>query len=375
MAKPKGQPTLKQHGNGVWYVHHWSIPSGRETLGATDAKEAEIAFGRWLSLKNEVETLESTPLMTEILRVYQDQRVYGEREDGTPMVVDRERADVIINHGLDFFRGMRVTEIDKACIKRYSAARRAGKVGNKAAPGTLRRELGSFATACNWMVKNAEPTSIRMSPSLIPPFDVMKPAKPPAKDRVIYEEEMDRMLRDVSEQRELKKQDRLPRIERFLWMAFETGARGQVIEQLPWSQINLDQRIIDFQPKGRIKTKKRNPKVPISDPLMLILERAYAERYTDWYMDSKGSIRTAFEGFCKRWGYDEVTKHTLRHSFITQKVMAGVPLAEVAATVGDHVQTITDNYLHLAPEHLRSVVNARSSERKTDKDFVADFAG
>jgi len=375
MAKPKGQPTLKQHGNGVWYVHHSSIPSGRETLGATDAREAEIAFGRWLSLKNQIETLESMPLMTEILKVYQDQRVYGEREDGTPFVVDRDRVDVIIKHGLEFFRGMRVSEIDKDCIKKYSAARRAGKVGNEAGPGTIRKELGCFATACNWMVKNAEPTSIRMSPSLVPPFNVMRPAKPPAKDRVIYEGEMDKMLRDVRKQRELKKQDRLTRIERFLSMAFETGARGRVIETLRWEQINFDQRMIDFQPKGRVKTKKRNPKVPISDALMPILERAYAERYTNWFMDSKGSIRTAFEGFCDRWGYDGITKHTLRHSFITQKVMAGVPLSQVAATVGDHVQTIIDNYLHLAPEHLRDVVNARLSEPKTGKDFVADLVG
>jgi len=373
MAKRQSQPWLKQHGNGIWYVHH----SGgkRESLGETDAKEAEIAFGRWLSLKNQIETLESMPLMTEILKVYQDQRVYGEREDGTPFVFDRNRVDVIIKHGLEFFRGVRVNEIDNACIKKYSASRRAGKVGKKAGPGTIRKELGCFSAACNWMVKNAEPTSIRMSPSLVPPFNVMKPASPPAKDRVIYEDEMDKMLLDARKQRELRKLGRLPRIERFLWMAFETGARGRVIEQLPWSQINFEQRMIDFQPKGRAKTKKRNPKVPISNALMPILEQAYAERRSDWYMDSKASLRSAFQSFCDRWGYEDVTKHTLRHSFITQKVMAGVPLTEVAATVGDHVQTIIDNYLHLAPEHLMDAVNARLSEPKRDSDFVTDLVG
>jgi hypothetical protein len=44
-------------------------------------------------------------------------------------------------------------------------------------------------------------------------------------------------------------------------------------------------------------------------------------------------------------------------------------------TVGKHVQTSLDNYLYLVMEHLQDVINARSSERKTDKDFVADFAG
>lgn len=372
MARTRKPPSIRQADNGYWYVHHSGGP--KESLRTTNKDEAEIAFGQWLSIKHQVETLESTPLMTEILRIYQDQRIYGEREDGTPFVIDRDRLNVIVQHGLEFFRGMRVSEIDKDCIKKYSAARRAGKVGNEAGPGTIRKELGCFAASCNWMVKNAEPISIRISPSLVPPFGVMKPGKPAPKDRVIYEDEMDRMLRDVRKQRELRKLDRLSRIERFLWMAFETGARGRVIETLSWEQINLEQRMIDFQPKGRAKTKKRNPKVPISDALMPILERAYAERYTDWFMDNKGSIRTAFEGFCERWGYEQVTKHTLRHSFITQKVMADVPLSQVAATVGDHVQTIIDNYLHLAPEHLRDAVNARLSEPRRESDFDSNVA-
>jgi len=371
MARQQSRPWLKQHGNGVWYVH---FDGGRRSsLFTANEKEAEIAFGRWLSERNQAMTLESMPLMTEILKVYQDQRVYGEREDGTFFVVDRKRLDIIIGYGLEFFRGMRVNEIDKACIKKYSAARRAGKVGNKSGPGTIRKELGQFAAACNWMVKWAEPASIRMSPSLVPPFGVMKPERPAPRNRVIHEGEMQKMLLDVRKQRELRKEDRLPRIERFLWMAFETGARGRAIETLSWSQINLERRIIDFQPKGRAKTKKRNPKVPISDTLMPILERAYAERYTDWYMDSKGAVRTAFESFCERWGYEDVTKHTLRHSFITQKVMAGVRLTDVAAMVGDHVQTIIDNYLHLAPDHLRDGINARLSESKSNGNFARDL--
>ncbi|HCX86585.1 MAG TPA: hypothetical protein DG761_01020 [Gammaproteobacteria bacterium] len=367
MARKRKQPTLKQHENGFWYVHHDG--GRRSSLFTADADEAEIAFARWLTNRNQLETLTDQPLMTEIFKVYQDQRIHGSREDGTPFVTASERVDIVLRWGCEFFRGLRVSEIDKDCIKRYSAARRTGKVGNKAGPGTIRKELGQFAAACNWMVRNAEPVSIRMSPTLIPPFTVMMPPRPPAKDRVILEGEMDKMLVDARKQCILRKEKRLSRIERFLWMAFGTGARGWVIEGLPWSQIDLERGIIDFQPKGRVETKKRNPKVPIADDLMPILERAYTERRSDWYMDHTGSIRTAFENFCKRWGYEEVTKHTIRHSFITQKVMAGVSLAAVAAMAGDDVQTITENYLHLAPDHLRDAVNARLSGTKLEGDF------
>ena len=36
--------------------------------------------------------------------------------------------------------------------------------------------------------------------------------------------------------------------------------------------------------------------------------------------------------------------------------MAGTTLDEVAATMGDTIETVRENYLHLSPEYLRNAV-------------------
>ena len=42
--------------------------------------------------------------------------------------------------------------------------------------------------------------------------------------------------------------------------------------------------------------------------------------------------------------------------------MAGTILEEVAATMGDTIKTVRENYLHLSPEYLRNAVEQDSYE-------------
>ncbi len=362
MARAKKPPEARKRAeNGVFYVY--VNGDRKQSLGTKDAKEAEERFRRWMNLQVELDSVSDIPAMTAILEYYLDQHINGQKEDGSFFVEDRERGAIIHRWGTQFFAGMRVSEIDKDVIKSYLRMRRSGQIGKSAQNGTLRRELGYFTAACHWMVESVEPVSVRMPVGLIPPFKAMMPEKPPAKDRVILEDEMLSMLNHAGTWTTgMLKDDRMPRIERFLWLAFETGARGGVIECLSWPQVNLKTDLIDLHPPGRPRTKKRNPIVPISDRLKPILERAWDERISDkWVLDSSGAIRKAFENFCKRWGYEGITKHTLRHSFCTQSAMAGVPMIEIAAMVGDDVRTIEKNYLHFAPDYLRGAINARVS--------------
>jgi len=46
---------------------------------------------------------------------------------------------------------------------------------------------------------------------------------------------------------------------------------------------------------------------------------------------------------------DEVTLHTLRHTFASWLVQAGVPLYKVSRWLGHHSITVTERYAHLAP--------------------------
>ena len=46
-----------------------------------------------------------------------------------------------------------------------------------------------------------------------------------------------------------------------------------------------------------------------------------------------------------------------RHTWATNAVIDGKPIEQVAAFLGDTVDTVRKNYIHLTPDYLRSVVD------------------
>jgi integrase len=52
-----------------------------------------------------------------------------------------------------------------------------------------------------------------------------------------------------------------------------------------------------------------------------------------------------------------VTPHVLRHTWGSLKAMKGASLYDIAKVMGDKIETIEKYYLHLTPDHLRSVIN------------------
>ncbi len=69
------------------------------------------------------------------------------------------------------------------------------------------------------------------------------------------------------------------------------------------------------------------------------------------------SLRTAFENAVKTARLDDVTFHTLRHTFASWAMMRGVSLRELQELLGHSSLAMTMRYAHLAPEHLRTAVS------------------
>jgi integrase len=69
-----------------------------------------------------------------------------------------------------------------------------------------------------------------------------------------------------------------------------------------------------------------------------------------------GSIRKAFNNACRRAGIKTLTFNTLRHTFATRLVLAGVDLATVSKLLGHSTIQMTMRYAHPTPEALKSEV-------------------
>ena len=71
--------------------------------------------------------------------------------------------------------------------------------------------------------------------------------------------------------------------------------------------------------------------------------------------------------------YEGVTPHTFRHTWATNKIMAGENIKDVAEFMGDTEKTVRDNYEHLAPNYLAHMVNWFSSETHYFLRFTPEF--
>ncbi len=217
--------------------------------------------------------------------------------------------------------------------------------------GTIRRELGVLKAAIRHEVKRK-----RLSESQVPWIEM--PERPPSKDRVLSREEISLLMQE-SRYTGIQGSDgkftleipkKLSRMRRFMMLAYWTGARRASLEQLRWSQVDLVTKKINLNAPGRRQTAKRRPVVPIFDELLPTLVRAKVEATTPFVLDHQGSCYKSFVRLC---GLENVTPHTIRHSWATHRAQDGIDLYAIAGVLGDDVRTVTENYLHHCPEHLR----------------------
>lgn len=64
---------------------------------------------------------------------------------------------------------------------------------------------------------------------------------------------------------------------------------------------------------------------------------------------------------------ERICFHSLRHTFASWAVIAGIPLYSVGKTLGHKTAVMTQRYAHLAPESHRSVFDAVANARKNDE--------
>jgi len=241
--------------------------------------------------------------------------------------------------------GLTVKEVTDARVGDFIAKRRAGRVGQPATNGGIRRNLITLTAALNRAAK------AKLIDAGDVPF-VDMPPPPDPRDRWLTDAERDKLL--AAAQAESDK--RLSRAYRFVALAIGTASRKGALVRLTWFQIDLERRVVYLNPQGRRQTNKRRPTVPIADWLLPLLVRAHGEKTGEYVLDHPGSIRTTFDTAVERSGLEGVTPHVLRHTWATRAAQNGVPIQKIAQVMGDSIATVIKNYLHHYPEDLREAV-------------------
>jgi integrase len=242
----------------------------------------------------------------------------------------------------------------------------------------MRRELALLRTAVNHCVK-MKTFKDQGGRTLLHAADlnfVDLPAAPPPRDRWLTRAEASAFLAACQP----SDQARLSREYRYIAMLLYTASRTSPVETLTWDRILLDRDLINFRAPGERITKKRRGYVPIGAELKPILERAYRERTSDFYLDEPGQPEAGWRRAAKAAGLVDdtgkltVTPHVLRHTWATWAAQDGVSLFEIAGVLHDTIATVERAYAHHCPDHLRNAVDrnilAAAPPQQTDEEKI-----
>lgn len=338
MSRPSRGTRLgdKPNARGLWEIT-WTENgrSRRLSTGTASRREAEaVLAGYLIEREREVAVKVAAAKVADIVAAYEAEHI-------VPKAVDVARARACGVPIVGFFGPMLPDEIDAPAVQAY-VKQRAPRSG-----ATIRRELQHLRAALLHAVRNR-----RLSRDAVP--HIPMPPKVEPRSYTLSPAEVARFVAACQPAGAPK----LSRMSIFAALMLHAPARPRAVLALTWFQVDLGRRLIDYREPGRRQTKKRRVPVPISTALLPILQRAKAEAETEFVCIQPGAIKRAFATAARKAGVPKATPYTLRHTWATERVAAGVPLALVARVLGDTVETVERNYLHLTPDHLRDVVEA-----------------
>lgn len=356
-------PALHLADNGFWYVH-W--PEGRrskrESLGTKEEDTARTRFAQWLLL----DVGQKTGIGAQAVEytVEDAWQVYDDKHVQTDKIMPAGRATIgyAWKNLQGHFGPLLVEAVSQDVVDDYAEKRASGRIGRRAAPATIRREVATLVAALNYCAagkgKLYPKTSIEA---------LRLPADSAPRDRWLRMAEMQRLLTAAAE---MRRGEKLSRGERFLWLALFTAARKNAILDLTWDRVDFDTNTIHLNVPGRRLTKKRRADVTIAKQLRPVLERAYAERENDLVMGSKADVWATVQYTAIRASFSDqkvargespkgtgVSPHVLRHTAATHMARNGVPLWKIGKILGNSLTMVEKVYAKWVPENPAGTVD------------------
>jgi integrase len=341
MAKKILPPRIDLH-QGQWYVFfNAGGRSRKQSLRTEDMGVAQERFQGWLKAQTENEIAAINVTVAYACKLYNEQ--HGAK------VASPETLETVCMQLCSFMGERTITDLTPKDMEAYTQARLTGKgFKRKVKNGTVRKELNILRAVFNFMCDRVEPRELRIDEKKLCYIPV--PPKGLPRDRVLTEHE----LETIRVAAQPPAGEGYSRMHRYLHLLIETGARSEALRSLKWEQVDLTVGIIRLNPWGRNQTTKRRPIIPISHDLMPLMLRWKKEATTEFVLDHSGLIRKSMERFCHRMGLEKVTAHTFRHTLATRMAIAGADMKAIAGMLGDSLETVEKNYLHLSPGYLRS---------------------
>jgi excisionase family DNA binding protein len=273
---------------------------------------------------------------------------------------DRDRFSMAHLKAFKDFQNKTLLEISPLNVEAYKAHRKA----EDASPATINRELACLKTIFN---KAVEWGKIERNPI----SRVKKFKEPPAKERILTNEEIGRLLFTAK-----------PHLKPILIVLLNTGMRKSEVLSLRWENVDLRKGFIYVGASDSKSDRSRT--IPMSSLVLETLEELRKGSNSEYifvnpetkkhFIDVTESFKTA----CRNAEVEGLRIHDLRHTAASKMVEAGVDLVTVSKILGHSSIQMTMRYAHPTPENMRRAVEvlARICPRRvhTEKGALAGLS-
>jgi excisionase family DNA binding protein len=251
---------------------------------------------------------------------------------------DRDRFSVAHLKAFKDFQNKTLLEISPLNVEAYKAHRKA----EGASPATINRELACLKTIFN---KGVEWGKIERTPI----SRVKKFKEPPAKERILTNEEIRRLLITAK-----------PHLKPILIVLLNTGMRKSEALSLRWENVDLRKGFIYVAASDSKGGRSRT--IPMSSRVLETLEDLRNGSNSEYVFVNPETKRNfvdvteSFKSALRDARIEGVRIHDLRHTAASKMVEAGVDLVTVSKILGHSSIQMTMRYAHPTPENMRRAV-------------------
>ena len=322
--------TLKRQGGIVWMVD-FRIQGKRyrKSTKTSDRKEAELILK-----KIEVEIANGTfgfeildrkrILLSEFIQKYLDY-AKATKADNTVAVDER-----VLRQFRKFLGDLPLCRIQPGELETYKIHRLAS-IKPSSVNVELKHLKSAFESAVRWGYLKENPFR---------PIKLLK-VKGSNHPKYFSQEEVGRLLDAIPE----------GRFKDLVLFYLYTGARRNEALNMTWDDVDMKGGRITFR-----QTKSgKNRLVPFNGVLTDVFRRMEktGEKPFPFLPDF---VTKTFKKVVKESGVKDLSVHSLRHTFASHMVMAGVDIKTVSELLGHSSVRVTEMYAHLMPSHLKASV-------------------
>jgi integrase len=338
----RSEPYLHKNDRGIWEIR-WTEPGANgtsrsrklSTHAASDAEAKEL-FTQWVKDREAALEIFADPTVAECIGAY---RKYARTREGG---IHISQLQILARWERSSIASLRPGQLSGKPLRDWRLQRR-----QEVKESSWRRELSALSAALNYA---GHPDKCGLLEAGAVP-KILLP-NPKHEEKPFLDEENEKAFLEAALRYS-------PRVGRFVMLGLNTGARREALHDVTWDRVDLPKRRIDFRVPGRKENNKKRV-VAVINPRLLPFLEAIPERDRWGRVIGNADIRVAFERFVELSKWPWVTAHTMRHSFITLALRAGVDIWDVAGMVGDSVATLERHYAHhKADSRMDAAANRR----------------